>query len=64
MTAVVRGAGDHQAVVSINELLIGFAPRLLLGHVGLQLPFDRFQRLALRLSAGSHAFKKGRDADT
>lgn len=64
MTAVVRDAGDQQAVVSINELLIGFAPRLPLGHVGLQLPFDRFQRLALWLRAGSHAFKKGRDADT
>lgn len=43
---MVCDAGDQQAVVSINELLIGFAPRLLLGHVGLQLPFDRFQRLA------------------
>lgn len=61
---MVRDAGDQQAVVTIDELLIGFAPRLPLAHVGLQLPFDRFQRLARWLGGGSHAFKKGRDADT
>lgn len=64
MVAVLGDALGQQAVVSFNELLIGFAPRLALGHVGLRLPFDRFQRLALWSRAGSHAFKKVRDADT